>query len=107
MKAIALAASAFLTAAPAQAPDVPQPPQEYQSLKPMTVRATFADAQWVDAECARIIGRPAGPGYVYEACAGVGQPWMVLRHGALYPAECGMGPVVSHETGHVRGWYHG
>lgn len=108
MKVVALAASGLLTAAPvAQINDVPQPPSEYQSLKPLTVLATFADVEWVNAECSRIIGQSAQPGFVYEACAGVGQPWMILRHGSLYPAQCGMGPVVSHETGHVRGWYHG
>lgn len=107
MKALVFA-SALLFAQPVadnRAP-VPQPPLEYQSLAPLTVTLSLGDVQWVNAVCEARIGRPAGPGMIYEACAGVGQKWIIVRHGALYPDDR-MGQVVSHETGHVRRWFHG
>lgn len=99
MKALIAASGLFLSAQTV-------PPAEYQSLEPLTATVTFADAEWVNAECIKRVGRKPDPGMVFEACAGVGRSWMILRHGALYPDErCGF--VVNHETSHVRGWWHG
>lgn len=105
MKAAALLSSGLLICA-APAPLVPPPPVEYRGTDPITVTLTLADARWVNAECIKRVGREPGPGQVFEACAGVGSGWMILRHGSLYPGD-GMGEVVAHETGHVRGWFHG
>lgn len=100
-----IATSAILCVQPCAAPAVLQPPLEHQSLAPLQVTLTLGDARWVNAECARILGRSAAPGMVFEACAGIGQPWITMRHGSLYPDQCGA--VLAHETGHVRGWNHG
>lgn len=107
MKAALLLASGLLCLEqPAPVDEVPQAPAEFQSLEPLAVAVVFADVPTVNMACAQIIGVPAEPGSIYEACAGVGEPWMILRHGALYPDDK-MGNVIQHETGHVRGWYHG
>lgn len=101
----ALAAASVLLAQEPARPPVQQPPPEYRSLEPITVQVTFADAEWVNRACRVLVGRDPPEGMVYEACAGIGQKWMILRHGALYPGQ--FGEVIAHETGHVRGWAHG
>lgn len=104
MKGIALAFSGLLLATPAQSP-APEWPEQYESLEPLKVDLTLADAQWVDRECRDRVGRTPPEGMVFKACAGVGRNWMIFRHGSLYPDECGHD--LAHETAHIRGWYHG
>lgn len=98
MKAIALSIASLLFTAQT-------PTDKYDSLEPVTVKVTFADADWVDTECRKRVGPERSPPRI-EACAGVGGDWIIMRHGALYPGErCGY--VVGHEVRHIRGWYHG
>lgn len=104
MRELVAAAGLLLVQQPASTP-VPQPPLEYQSLAPLTVTLTLGDAEWVNTECASRLRRQPSEGMVFEACAGIGRNWIVMRHGALYPG--GQGDVLAHETGHVRGWVHG
>lgn len=98
MKAAALSVAGLLFMQP-----VERPPLQYQGGEPVTVRVTFADPEWVNAECIKRVGREPRPGMVFVGCAGSGR--MVLPNGCLFADH--FAGLVCHELGHIRSWSHG